>query len=452
LLLLGANCLFFLLHFWGNQLSYELAKKRFANAFEYGNLSDKEYYSSKEDMKSVRNLVGIEHFIECQIAAVILGGSQSKKDFFGSLEDAVILKYAISSEREWSGNCSNLKAIVVDNSEYRLGIIKTRYQWGYKAIYAILLQWFSVFQIRELTKVFTYFAYLVLSLMVFSLSRRLFLIFSPVIILGFFFSSIPQFPTLGNALGYLWSLITAIVLVWQMKKKFSYKSIRIFTFVAGMISSYVWFLDGHLSFIFPLIGFLVYFGLRYQGISVGDSYKMVRKCLSLFVIGFLASHFCNQILKVLFSNWEGVIVNTFFKDGVLKKLTHVGRDRANIFGSANQVSLLGMETLGSIIAGLTVLVFIIFTITFLANRWKKSHLYDFFFLLSCILYIRLALFFPHDNTPQLQRFVFLLFAFVWSYAIWIFQSIRDKKNSKQGEGSTSIFSFIGNLLRNLKKK
>ena len=73
---------FTLLHIVGNGIPYEVARERFAVAFERDNLSVRGF-AREYDLQSVHNLRGEEQFIECQIGRTILGDSQKTIDSRG---------------------------------------------------------------------------------------------------------------------------------------------------------------------------------------------------------------------------------------------------------------------------------------------------------------------------------------------------------------------------------
>ncbi len=335
---------FTVLHITGNGLPYGVARERFAVAFERDNLSVRGF-AREYDLQSVHNLRGEEQFIECQIGRIILGDSQKTIDSRGVIGDAFAQKHARPAATTHiqgsEGQCAALRGLAVDNAPPAVELVKTRYLWGYKAIYAVLLRGgLSVFQIREVLKGLTYFAYLVLAVMLVRVSGRVFWLLAPVIAFGVLFSGIQFYPTVGNALGYLWALVTAIAaagyllylkrdipagasagasagawrrLAWLRATegvrdgKIDYKYIA---FACGMGSVYVWFLDGHLHLLLPLVISITYFGSGYAlNYSARERFRFSVEGIKLFGAGFVSMYFVHMLAKAMVVGWKTVFVD-----------------------------------------------------------------------------------------------------------------------------------------------
>ena len=262
------------------------------------------------------------------------------------------------------GQCAALRELAADNAPPAVELAKTRYLWGYKAIYAVLLRGgLSVFQIREVLKGLTYFAYLVLAVMLVRVSGRLFWLLSPVIVFGFLFSGIQFYPTVGNALGYLWALVTAIAaagyllylkrevpvgagasagagtwrrLAWLRATegarggKLDYKYIA---FACGMGSVYVWFLDGHLHLLLPLVISIAYFGSGYAlSYSARERFRFSVEGIKLFGAGFVSMYFVHMLAKAIVVGWKTVFVDYLWV-GIVGKI--VGKWERLIFEIEN---------------------------------------------------------------------------------------------------------------------
>ena len=437
-ILAAGTILFFFLHFLGNQLPYETAIQRFTTAFARGNFEEENIYGYRlEHMQSLRALNGAEQWIECEIPLAIVGGSLNTSKANDALRDAVIPQAAVYPKIAGRENtCPRLQDVVINNIEHGIHPVKTRYLWGSKAIYAILLRYLSVFQIREVASALTYFAYLILALAIFGLSRKMFLVLSPVIVFGFFFSSIRYFHTLGNALGYLWALATAIMLVQCIKRDVPMVRIRCMLFIAGMVSAYVWFLDGHLLMSVLWIASITYFGMAVKGHSIKQGYTQVAKSLLLFASGFFSCYVVNQLIKAAFHGWQRVIIDTFWTRGFYKFLVR-------IFDSDNpavpQHYRTGYELLpyfkGGPVFGIHFLTLLILLSSALAGifagiaivhaiRRKYTRVWDIILPWLCMAWGAIALYFPHGNAHQSARFFFLFLAFGWVSAFAIWQNVR----------------------------
>ena len=432
-LAVSATVLFFFLHHLGNQLPYDLAKQRMATAFQEGNLSEAydDVRRSLETPRPVSALSGVTLFERCQISLMVLGGSQKANDT--SLVSAVLLRSLM--KRGEGGYCAVLKAVAVDDVESDGLLEKTRYWWGGKALYAIALRYLSIFEINELTKVSIYFAYLLLAIFLLRLAPRMLLIFAPLIVFGFFFSGIRYYPDMVNGLGYLWSVLAAVVLTFLIGCRASLRVLCLFCFIAGMVSSYLWLFDGHTILISSLIALLVYFGVRpYCGVSASVRQAVV--CVLIYVVGFLVCFMLGQLIKYVL--YELVLRN----NGSLQLVCLWGGYR-QCSGGVSPLQIPGLKYIGDFwVVGLEghYLVAKLFTLfagfafagsVLLATVWAyRKHagvLGDIVFIVGLMVFIWLQFLLPNDLPFRLGRFMFVPHALCWSCLILVVLDWRARR-------------------------
>lgn len=422
------TAVFLCLQILGNQLPRDLAIDRFRTAFERDNLSEHEYPYQHKGVSSVHALAGVDHYIECEYALAIIADSHSiGGDAHHLMKRAIAPQYAYTDivGSYYSNQCGSLQSIVVDRKPYRLHLYKTQYQHGSNAVYAILLRFLPVFAIRELIKLFTYFAYAIFMLVAFHFSKRLFLFLLPTIVLGFFLSGIQYFSTVGNGLQYLWTILFSTALIvylfrTQQHEYFTKGYLGWIVFAAGMISNYLWFLDGHLHLLIPLMMTIVYFGSARQGHRVGKRYQYAAIAVVLFATGFLSSSMVNQIMKVMVLDWQAVFSGLWV--ATANKTVYTAR-RFDTFvnGLSGTLSGRGVKLLGVA----TVALFITLGFFFVrAARRNEEWRWDLLFFLGCAVVIGLPLPFIHDNWQQAARFVFVPYSLGFAGVICIWYNTR----------------------------
>ena len=140
---------FFFLHHLGNQLPYDLAVERFRAELE----SERPDEGHAKGYKS--------RFEYCQMSSAVLAGARESATTSSAIRSAVVLKESKLGDAN-RHHCLALKA-AVGGSAVPAVVLKTRYWWGGKALYAIALRYGSVHEIREFTRWGTRIAYVLLA-------------------------------------------------------------------------------------------------------------------------------------------------------------------------------------------------------------------------------------------------------------------------------------------------
>ena len=299
--LVAGTAFFFLLHHAGNQLPYEVAKQRFQAELD----------AARWDAGHARGFkIAWEY---CELSSAVMAGARGG----GSpLRDALLVRVFIVYPYD---HCRAMRE-ALGGREPHSGLLKTRYWWGGKALYAIALRALSVYELRELTKTATRLAYALLAVAVLLLSPKALAVISPLILLGAFHSGIDYFGDVANGMPYAWAVLSAAVLAFLMRFRAPgsapWGRARFFSFVAGMVSSYLWLADGHTFLAVTLIGLIAYFG--HERAAVRERVEQAVRCIGLYLAGFLTCHGLGLLVKA--AAWGGIDPLAAFLDQVIYRL------------------------------------------------------------------------------------------------------------------------------------
>ena len=338
-LILG-TAFFFFLHYLGNQIPYELAKQRFAAEFEQNRPDEGHALGFKS------------RFEYCQLSSVVLTGA-NKLDGEHALVEAILLKYA-RSEQPNTSFCDWLKA-ASSGVDLEKRLLKTRYWWGSKALYAIALRYWSVFAIRELTKISTYIAYGLLAVSLLLLSPRTLLVAAPLVAFGAFFSGVRYWADVANGMPYLWAVLSAAALPLLIRGR----GVRLYCFTVGMVSSYLWLGDGHTFLAVTYIGLVVWFG--HGDLVAPERTRRAVSCIVLYLTGFVTCYALGQFIKGIFHGldkvwrlfWSQVVITfdrSVSQEGV--------RSLEGMLQSFYEMAVGTNETAGGVLTALSVLALV----------------------------------------------------------------------------------------------
>ena len=246
-----ATALFFFLHHIGNQLPYDLAVERFAE----------ELASARPDEGHAKRYKSRYEY--CEMSSAVLAGARGSATE-AALRSAVVLKeLKLDASRPY---CLGLK-VAVNGSAVPEVVLKTRYWYGGKALYAIALRYGSVREIRDFTRWGTRVAYLLLAVSLLLLSPKMLLLAAPLVVFGAFFSGIDYWADVANGLPYSWTVLFAAGLALLTRRDIRVGgsqwwsgTVPVYCFTAGTVSSYLWMGDGHTFLVVTWIGIVVWFG------------------------------------------------------------------------------------------------------------------------------------------------------------------------------------------------
>ena len=300
---------FFLLHHAGNQLPYEVAKQRFQAELD----------AAQRDAGHARGFKRPYEY--CELSSAVMAGARGGGSPF---RDALLVPVFLHPH----GYCGALRE-AAGGGEPDSGPLITRYWWGSKALYAIALRALSVYELRELTKTATRLAYALLAVAVLLLSPKAFAVISPLILLGAFHSGIDYFGDVANGMPYAWAVLSAAVLAFLMRFRARgsapWGRARFFSFVTGMVSSYLWLGDGHTFLAVTLTGLIAYFG--HESAAVRERVEQAVRCIGLYLAGFLICYGLGLLVKT--AAWGGIDPLAVFLNQVILVFKWTNSDLAS---------------------------------------------------------------------------------------------------------------------------
>ena len=412
---------FFFLHYLGNRIPYDLALQRFQTLET--DLARKEYargYSST--------------FENCQLYNSVLRGAESASGTEGhSLNYAVLLQvYDIQDCRPVydaiSDNYPKSEALEIPR------ILKTRYWWGNKAVLAIGLRFFSLAQFRQVVEFATYLSYGFLLVTLAMLASRAALVAVPVAVFGVFFSGIKYFSDVSNGVPYLWALLATAILSLLMRwrpdglggppviQKIGSVP-AVFCFVAGMISSYLFFQESHHVYTIALVVLATWFGSLDR--SARGKVKRAGLFVAFYVVGFVTCFMLGQIVKMVVLELPvGPTFKNFYIDRVniisnlLEGIRSVVGPRPLIDGWSLFWNIgMGRVATGEALSVLSLAALIIAVAIAVFRGWRRGHwdlALDILLLLMLMTFVCLNLLLPNHILGRSSRFLFINYGLMWS--------------------------------------
>lgn len=417
--LVAGTAFFFFLHYLGNQIPYDLAFYRL-----------KEGYTEK--LPWMRDDHPASWFYNryefCQLSLTVLGGAE-RDDGDHDLINAVLLK-TIGFQPP---RCPTLSD-TLNGSHVPERLVKMRYWWGNKALYAIALRHMSVSNFNTLVGALIYAAHFLLAGMLLLLGRRILLIMSPVLLFSLLLSNVEYFQDAASGLPYIWTLLAAGATA--VLSRFREQTVPMFCFIAGMVSAYLWQFDGHtllLVTLFVMIGWFENHDLSYRA-------RLRRAVLftSFYAAGFLSSMAMMQGVKMLFHEYAAGAGDMFLVsdeeitgsvwDRTLVYLNRVSADVSFVFTSTwmefpivrniHDYWSMGLGDIPSrqvltLFSGLA-LVAVAVLAGFQARRGKPEIAWSMLLLCGLIMVTCINFVIPNDIRFREARYVFLLLALCWS--------------------------------------
>ena len=460
--------LFFSLHYFGNQIPYEVAKQRFATAYKENNLGTVIGVPlfHTEIPRPIETLSGVYNWDKCEMSLAVLGGAKNE-DRTTPFIDAVLLKKIMRNRISYPAKqlnyCEALKKTVLEDAAFGKSILKPRYWWGAKAFYAIALRYFSVFEIQELTKTAIYFSYLLFAICLLRLAPKTLLLLFPLFVFGFFFSAIRYFPDPASGGPYLWSILAATILTILIKNDISTRGLNIFCFIAGMVSSYLWIFDGHTILIMSLIALVTYFTFK-PSLHAVKRAKQTALCILLYIVGFLVCFMLGWVTKIIVFEWvvnnpnlwsqlygewtqeSGWMINHI----VSGASRHINNTKSVLSLVSSVVSAesfsewfrlphyvhafiyITMEqhyTVSKLLAFSSAFAFIGSLLFAVIQAYKGRPHWDILFIAGLMAFIGLRFLIATDFPPRGGRFMFIHYALSWSCLIAVVMTWRSRLKS-----------------------
>ena len=423
------TAIFFFLHYLGNRIPYDLALQRFESLET--EFTRKEYVRKYADP-----------FENCQVFNSVLRGAES-----ASGSEGHSLHYAVLLQVYYVQGCGPIYAAINGDDPKPAALekprmLKTRYWWGNKAIYAIGLRFLSLAQFRQMVEFATYLAYGVLLAALVRLAPRAALAVAPVAVFGVFSSGVEYFSDVSNGVPYLWAVLATAILSLLIKWRQGSlimppivtridPIIAMFCYIAGTISSYLFFQEGHHIYTITLFALVAWFSS--QDRNVRDRAKRVGSFVAFYVVGFVACFILGQIAKIIVL--ELPVGPTFknvytYKVNVLQNLwagvhdvavTNSGFAPRPLIDGWSLFWTIGMGRVATgealSLLSLAALVIAVSVAVFRCCRGHRDLLWDILLVLSLMAFVCLSLLLPNDILGRSSRFLFIIYGLMWSCLI-----------------------------------
>lgn len=284
---------FIALHGLANQVPQKFLAEKMDSAFRHYNLSPHNYPFSRYGAQSVLSNIGQNHYTECAVLLSVLASGQ------GGVRNAVLPPTAQRADNQL---CSRLKEVVgrVEGGKtFNTRPLRTRYWWGARAIYSTMLRYFTIYEIRELVRNTTSLAYMALGAALLFISPGLFWTGLPLLVFGLMFSGISYYSELILGAPYLWAILAATLVAGMHAARIRIGVIHLAVYCSGMISSYLWLLDGHLMLILAWLTLIGYFA-SLRTLSPSLALLAAGRHILSFAAGFSIAYIGGQLVKMLY--------------------------------------------------------------------------------------------------------------------------------------------------------
>ena len=402
---------FFWLHHLGNGISYELAQQRFAAGPLTGESEDEVRIASEYEY--------------CEIAATVLAGARDRSGH-GELSDAVLLRI-LQEESHHSNYCAEVR-VASTGADLTSRVLKFRYWWGGKAIFAIALRWLSVVEFHRIVETATYVAWLLFAGAMALHGRWALTVALPPVAFGLAFSGISDFSGAANGLSYLWAVVVAALFALLLRERRIARLARPFCFAAGMVSSYLWHFDGHNFVVVALLTLIVW--LTLEGAAPRIRALKAFSYVGLYISGFAVCFALGQTTKVVvfdetYGHGSGILDGPVVGDMFKQTMYHLDRifrpeerDRLDM----TQWAFTGSTHWLTKRQGSLVIYFSIIVLTVAAagavfralRRRELGPVWDCLWFVMLMLAVGVLWVLPNNTPVRSARYLFLPLALCWS--------------------------------------
>lgn len=327
--------------------------------------------------------------------------------------------------------CDLLSGIYKDNTIDLVAdnTLRLRYIWGGRAAQGIITSVLSVNHAQSLIALLTIITIIIIGAMVYQRDRHSFVFLAPFLVGGALFSNIIDTSPLALSISYLWAWLAAIILIWAMEAKRD----KEFSTIAGMISAYLWFMEGHFVLLIALIALISYLLSSQENNNHYDAFKRAFRNVVFTHIGFVLLTIIFIVIKLLVFGLDATLAS--YSTAVTDRLSLLDNDgqTINLLSVTHKLVFIGFQlssTYGNVLLWKTILVSsaivlfasIMYSI-FTKNSIKQAKYY--FILLGLIsLYLALRLFIVPNHSyihaTLMSRYLFISIASIWSATAYLY--------------------------------
>lgn len=293
------TALFIGFHYLANQVPQDFLAQKLGSDFRGYNLSKHNYPFSAYGSHSILSNIGQNQYTECAVLLSVLSTEDK------GIRNAVLPRTIVHSDNQSCALLEKVTASIRAGDIPKTQKMRTRYWWGARPVYSVFLRYFSVYEAREIIRNATALAYMALAIALFSVSPVVFWLSSPLLVFGTLFSGITYYSEVILGIPYLWAIVAASLLAALHAARISLVGIYLAIFSMGMVSSYLWLLDGHLILLFSWMMMIGYFASTRSMDSLA-ALKVMFKHLIAFSSGFIAAATSGQLVKAMYLGMDSV--------------------------------------------------------------------------------------------------------------------------------------------------
>ena len=293
------TALFIGLHYMANQVPSNFVAQKLGSDFRNYNLTTHNYPFSAFGSQTVLSNIGQNQYTECAVLLSVLASGDT------SLRNAVLPRTLVNSDKQLCALLKRSTKTAELGGVLETRPLRSRYWWGARSVYSGMLRHFSVYQSRELIRNATALAYVALAVALMSISPGVFWLSSPLLIFGTLFSGATYYSEVVLGVPYLWAILAAAVIAALHAARIREPGIHLAIFCVGMVSAYLWLLDGHLILLISWLMMIGYFSSVRLNTPLAAVAVMIRH-LFAFSAGFVMSAISGQLVKAAYLGIDSI--------------------------------------------------------------------------------------------------------------------------------------------------
>lgn len=304
-----------------NQVPRTFVAEKLESDFRKHNLSEYNYPFSRHGSQSILSNIGQNQYTECAVLLSVLSTPGE------GLKNAVL---PLTAEKKNSKACLLLKQTVAKvnaGQDFETRPLRSRYWWGARSVYSLMLRYFTVYQTRELIRNTTALAYAGLAAALVFISPLVFWLGVPLILFGTLFSGLTYYSEVILGVPYLWALIAAMLVAALHAARVREAVINLAVFGIGMVSAYIWLFDGHLILLSAWLILIAYFA-SLRIVEPVQAFFVAARHLLAYGSGFVAAYLSGQLIKMAYLGFAPVWDS--FSSAVATRSSDFGPGRAEL--------------------------------------------------------------------------------------------------------------------------
>ena len=370
---------------------------------------------------SLTGVLDSKHYTSCEIALSLM--IEQERSFSAALVPATLGSVFSQEPCDLVDQFFESKQHDIEFDRLRF-----RYIWGVRAIYGLALNFVNDRQLERVLTVCVLLFMAILACVLLKMDIRYGMATMPLIFGAALFSGLFEITAVPLAVSYFWAWLSPFLLIVSYK----YSKATQFSLISGMVSAYLWFMDGHIvlsTALTAIVTFVCYDQAFNQSKKARFSAAITNVCM--LHLGFVSTIAVFFVLKGVYFGFDSVFENyssaIVYRSsnisaqgeevspmGLLIKLLFVGYQATAVYGSV----LLWKSLL------ISTLVFGFFgTVCFFKKRVYLSH-NDISFIIILMfvsLYCLLRLFLLPNHSfihaYLVSRYLFIPLFCVWSFAV-----------------------------------